>query len=380
MRSDRAGRPSSLLPATARAASPFWRWLPLLPLAASPQPLTLGEGGTPLVESRRWPGRVWWKDESQNPTGSQKDRPLALAVADARGRGARLVAAFSAGSVGLSAAAYAARAGLPCAILMSDGVPEGRVAPLAALGARLLEVPVGIDEGIAALSRLGGRHGIYVASTTRAANAVQAEAGRTIAFEVVEDLGRAPDRIVVPVGGGGTVAAIHDGFAQLLAAGVTDRLPQVVAVVPDRYDLLARALATNVGSWEGFAALPPPAGGPTVLNKIAHAHAPDGVHALRALRESNGRVLAFSDEEALAAVPEVGASEGLYLEPSSAIAWPALRALEAENALVGGVTVALACGSGFRETHVLTGRGRTPRESLPLDAMEGRLARLAEAP
>lgn len=365
------------LPRRDSAPSPFWRWAPLLPLPAVP-PLTLGEGGTPLLPSARWPGRVWWKDETRNPTGSQKDRPLALAAAHARAGGARLLAAFSAGSVGLSAAAYAARAGLPCAILMSEGVPEARVAPLAALGARLLEVPADIDAGIAALSRFAGRGGIAVASTTRAANPVQAEAGRTLAFEILEDLGRAPDRVVVPAGGGGTLAALHDGFAQLCAMGLADRLPQIVAVVPHRFDLLARALAAGALTESALDALPPPPGGPTILNKIAHLRPPDAVHALRALHESGGRVLAVSDDAALSAVSELGASEGLYLEPSSAVAWRALETLEAEGALASGVTVALACGSGFRETHVLLAGGPIARERVELDALGDRLLALAE--
>jgi threonine synthase len=372
-----AARRLDLLPPAAGALSGFWRWRPLLPLRGLARPVTLGEGGTPLLPSRRFGPRVLWKDETRNPTGSHKDRPLALALTHAVETGARLVAVFSAGSTGLSAAAYAARAGLPCAILMTEGAPAERVAPLSSLGARLIELPVAIDEGIAALAALSGRHGLYVASTTRAANPVQAEASRSLAYEIVEALGRAPDRVVIPVGGGGTVAALHDGFVQLRAMGATDRLPRLIGVVPDRYDTLATALARGVATETEFLALPDPRGGPTVLDKIAHAHPPDGVHALAALRESGGRVMTVSDEEALAAVEAMGTGEGLFVEPSSAVAWVALQRLEAAGALAG-TTVAVACGSGFRETHVLLARRLPARERVGLGDLEAVLARMAE--
>jgi threonine synthase len=329
------------------------RWRTWLPVPQFPDPVTLGEGGTPLIPARSLPG-VFWKAEFTNPTGSHKDRPLALAASHAVATGARTFAVFSAGSTGLSAAAYGARAGLPVAVVMTAGVPAARVRPLAALGARLFEVEAEIDKGIAALGALAGQNGLYVASTTRAVNAVQAEAGRSISYEIVEALGRAPDQVVVPTGGGGTLAAVHAGFVQLLGAGLIDALPRLIAVVPEKYDTLARALAARTFDEASFLALPPPDGGPTILNKIAHDHPPDGVEALAALRDSGGAVLAIPEAEALAAVTELGAAEGLYLEPSSAIALPALRRLSAAGSLgPSSVTVVLACGSGFRETHVM---------------------------
>lgn len=367
------------LQARGQAASGFWAWRDLLPVEGLARRISLGEGGTPLRKARRHAETgLWWKDETQNPTGSHKDRALALAVSDAASRGARLVAVFSAGSTGLSAAAYAARAGLPAAILMTRGAPAARIAPLAALGATLIEVEAEIDEGIARLAALAGQDGIYVASTTRAANPVQAEAGRTLAFEIVADLGRAPDQVVIPVGGGGTIAALHDGFVQARDLGVTDRLPRLIAVVPDRYDTLARALARGTADEAAFLALPAPVGGPTILNKIAHAHPPDGPHALRALRESQGRVLGYPDEAAVDAVLRLGREEGMYLEPSSAILHCALASLWSEGALnPGTTTVAIACGSGFRETHVTMERHPPVRHPIVLDDLGGRLAALA---
>jgi threonine synthase len=343
-----------------------------LPVPTGIQTVTLGEGGTPLLRSRKWPD-TYFKAEFMNPTGSHKDRPLSLAIGRAVSLGAKLITVFSAGSTGLSAAAYAARAGIPCAVLMSRGAPEGRLSPLASYGAQLVEVDADIDSGIRALTALAGRNGIYVASTTKSANAVQAEAGRTIAFEIVEALGETPARVLVPTGGGGTIAAIYEGFVQLQAMGFASHMPRLIAVVPDRYDTLRTALRDGV-SEDDFFSLPSPEEGPTVLNKIAHAHAPDGVGALGALRGSSGSVLAFSDEAALDAVPLVGREEGFYLEPSSAIVRCALEHLDANGGLDDGPTVALACGAGFRETHVMLDRGAVPRRSVRLDDLEATLA------
>ena len=351
----------------------MWRYRHLLPEMGE-DPVTMGEGLTPLVGSRLLPGiDLLWKDETRNPTGSHKDRALSLAATHARATGARTMVVVSAGSTGLSNAAYAARAGLRSVAVMSAGTPRERVYPLHALNSRLVAVDAGMDELIATVTGLAGQDGIYVASTTQSANRIQAEAARTIAFELVDDLGGAPDVLVVPVGGGGTLGAIHRGFVQMLEAGRINRLPQLIAVVPSTYDNLRVAHEAQIGDAAAFFSLPAPTGGPTVLNKIAHDHAPDGIEALRALRESGGAVCSFSDAEAIAAVREIGAADGLYLEPSSAILLPALRELQERGTIRAGQTVvALGCGSGFRETSVML-------DAAPLAVETATLASLAES-
>lgn len=352
----------------------MWRYRELLPQMGE-HPVSMGEGLTPLVASRLLPGvNLWWKDETRNPTGSHKDRALSLAATHARAIGARVMVVVSAGSTGLSNAAYAARAGLQSIAVMSAGVPRERIYPLHAFGSRLVSVDAGIDELIATVTGLAGKNGVYVASTTRSANPIQAEAGRTIAFELVDDLGDAPDVLVVPVGGGGTLAAIHRGFMQMRELGRSTRLPRLIAVVPTRYDLLRTAFLSGIDSAGAFFGLDAPPGGPTVLNKIAHLHAPDGVEALRALRESAGAVYRFDDDDAVASVAEIGAADGLYLEPSSAIILPALRSLLASGEIGAGTNVvALGCGSGFRETSVMIDRMAVPVETATLADLGERL-------
>ena len=333
----------------------MWRYWRTLPVADPDKAVTLGEGGTPLLASRVFENmRVFWKDESRNPTGSHKDRAFTVAATHALEIGARTMAVVSAGSTGLSNAAYAARAGLRSVIFMARGAPRERIYPAFALGARLVEVDAGIDDLIALLGRHASLPGLYVASTTRTSNAHQAEGAKTIAYEIVEDLGDAPDWLVVPVGGGGSIAGIFRGFVELHSAGLVRRLPRLAAVVPSAYDALAAAVARGIDDAEAFAALPYRDDVQTVLTKLSHAHPPDGLEALAAIRASHGTVVALPDAAALDAVGRVGAADGLYLEPSSAIAVPAIERLIADGTIAPGETVvAIACGSGFRETFAI---------------------------
>lgn len=363
--------PASLL------ARSMWAHRARLPIDPSISPVTLGEGGTPLLRSRLTADfAFYWKDETRNPTGSHKDRALSLAATHAVSLGARVMVVVSAGSTGLSNAAYAARAGLASVTLMGRAAPAERIYPAFALGSRLIELDCSIDDAIEGLRHLHGRDGFYVASTTRASNPVQAEAARTIAYEIVDDLGGAPDWMIIPTGGGGTIAAIFQGFADLLAERRIDRLPRLVAVVPSAYDGLRRALSENIRTEAAFAAMPYTDDVPTVLTKLSHGHPPDGMHALAALRASDGVVLAFADGPAIEAVRVIGQADGLYLEPSSAIVVPALDEMVRTGLIERGQqVVALACGSGFRETFVTSAARPHRLERSTLDGLPEALRR-----
>ena len=333
----------------------IWRFWRLLPVFNPGEAVTLGEGATPLVASRLFADlTLFWKDESRNPTGSHKDRALALAVTEARRTGARVSVVVSAGSTGLSNAAYAAHAGLRSVSLMSEGAPDSRVYPLFVYGSHLIEVSAGIDDIIAAARALAGHHGISVASTTRASNPFQTEGPKTIAYEVVEQLGRAPDWVVIPVGGGGTIAGVWRGFLDLQQRGAITSLPRLAGVVPETYNALAVAHARGITTAASFADLPMRDDIPTVLSKLSHAHPPDGVEALAAIRASDGTVVAVSDAAAIDGAMQIARRDGLYFEPSSGVVLPALQRLRTDGVIRAGSTVvAIGCGSGYRETFIL---------------------------
>lgn len=174
---------------------------------------------------------VYWKDETKNPTGSQKDRAMAVAVSAGQQRGARRLIMASTGSAGFACSAYAARAGLDCCIFCPAETAVERLMGMWTYGAHILPVEGSFEELIEIIATARERWGYYETTTYRRANPYQAEAPKTIAYELVEQLGgRAPDAVIVPVGGGGTLAGIARGFAELQGAGVIARVPRLVAV------------------------------------------------------------------------------------------------------------------------------------------------------
>ncbi len=316
--------------------------------------MTLDEGGTPLLRSRSYGARrLWLKDETRNPTGSHKDRALALGINHALTVGAGVSAVVSAGSTGLSHAAYAARAGLTHLALMSADTPVERACPVFALGTKIVMVDAPIDLTIETLEAIAPEIGVYVTSTTRRSNPYQSEAGKTIAYELHEQLGEVPDWLVVPTGGGGTIAAIWRGYQDLRALGLVKRVPRLLAVVPRSYNLIERVFAEGVADEDAFAAMARHDVDPSSLAKLAHIVPPDGLEAVQAIRASDGWAVAVTDDEAFAGQRRIAETEGIYAEPSSGTIIPAIDALIARGRLAADASVvALLCGSGFRETFV----------------------------
>jgi threonine synthase len=334
----------------------MWRYRAVLPVPLDVEPVTLGEGLTPLMRARTDTGcATWWKNEAINPTGSQKDRAMSVAVTRARWLGVGTVFVASAGSTALAAAAYAARAGVRCVVLVGEEASDRRLLPIALLGARLLRVRGTVDDALALLAEAVQRAAIHDVSTTRAGNPAQGEGPKTIAWEIFEALGHAPDWVVVPTGGGGTLSAIQRGFGELAALGRIDRVPRMASYQPAGYDTFLPALAER---WETDAALREhalPSGPPTVQVKIAHTYAPDGAEALAAIRNSGGAALAVSDADALAGVGELASTDGLFVEPSSGGIVDAIRQLVGRGLIASSdEVVGVLGGSGFRELDALS--------------------------
>lgn len=358
----------------------MWRYWRLLPVASVERLATLGEGGTPLLRSRLYGhAQVYLKDETRNPTGSHKDRPLAVAVNHALSLGATTSFVVSAGSTGISNAALAARAGLRSVAIMSSGAPAARVYPLFALGSQLLEVDEDIDALIAQVIEICRTHSLYLSSTSRDSNPYQGEGAKTIAYELVEQLGRVPDWIIVPVGGGGTLAAIWRGFLDLQALGWIDALPKMVGVQPRDYNALEVAMQRGLETWDEVLALDYSAAPPSVQVKLAHGHPPDGMEALEAVRASGGLFLSVTDEEALDAQLSFSRGEGLYIEPSTGVVPAALdRLLAAGQIRPDETVVALICGGGFRETFLTLERRPLQSRLIQVDALAQVLVETAD--
>lgn len=330
----------------------MWRYCPLLPVDPPDGAVTMGEGGTPLLRARSFDEhRVYLKDETRNPTGSHKDRSLSVAITHAKAIGADVSVIVSTGSAGISNAALAARAGMRSAVVMTEGTPPERLYPMFGLGAALVEVKALIDPIVHGVIDVCREHGLYLSTTSRNSNPYQSEGNKTIAFEIVEELGKAPDWVVVPVGGGGTVSGVWRGFQDCQALGLTDALPRMIGVVPRDYNALEVAFERGLNRWEDVLALPYDNLPSSILVKLAHGYPPDGMEALETIRSSTGFFISVTDEEALSAQEACGRREGLFVEPSTgACLAGTTRLMDAGQVRPDDVVVAIVSGSGYRET------------------------------
>lgn len=333
-----------------------WDWAELLPVAASVEPVTLGEGGTPLVQASRDRGvRLYWKNEGANPTGSQKDRAISVAFTQARAIGARRVAVASTGSVGLACAAYAAKAGLSCMILMPRDTPAERLKPMMAFGATVAAVDTSFEAIEKLLHALDGSW--FQASTIAALSPYQAEGPKTIAYEVVAQLGHAPDWFVVPVGGGGTLAGIWRGFQDLARIGRIERLPRMVSVQTETFNALEIAMARGLATMDELAGIAADEALDTIARNLKHGVPPDALGALRALRESDGLAVSVGEAAIRGWHLRLAAEEGIFAEPSCAAAPAGIEKLLAAGRIKpGDSVVALITGSGLREPGALPQR------------------------
>ena len=334
----------------------MWRYRHLLPVCEESKIVSLHEGNTPLQRSRSCDGfEIFFKNETLNPTGSHKDRFLSVGLTKALEFGHKTVMLYSDGSTALSSAAYAAQAGLKSITVVPRGTPDFRLLPLMIYGSPVIEYLGPPAEALDWVHQMSRSLGIYETCTYRRANPYESEGPKTIGFEIFEQLGRPPDWIVVPVGGGATLAAIWRAFSELRSRGLVSKLPRMVAALPAGCDVLGIGLARKIQSEQELMALAPREVPPTIQNKIAMRWPLDGVEAITAMLDTGGLVIQCSDAEALDAQQRLGAKEGIYAEPSSAVALAASRKLlQMQKVSQGESLVAVITGSGFRETGALS--------------------------
>lgn len=308
-----------------------------LPVGADTPVVTLLEGGTPLVPSERLSQEtgclVYLKYEGANPTGSFKDRGMTVAVSRAVERGARAVVCASTGNTSASAAAYAARAGLACAVLVpKGGVAAGKLAQALVAGARVLEVDAGFDQALVLSRELADSHPITLVNSV---NPDRIQGQKTCAFEICDALGRGPDLHLVPVGNAGNITSHWLGYREEREAAHIERLPRL-------FGFQAAGAAPIV--------LGEPLESPeTVASAIRIGNPASWKPAVEAASESGGEILAVTDQEILAAYRDV-AAEGLFAEPASAASVAGLRLLARTGVLErGAVIVCVLTGHGLKD-------------------------------
>ena len=327
-----------------------WRYRPLLPVDRA---ATLGEGATGLHPCERLGGelgipRLYVKNEGENPTGSFKDRGMTVGIAVARSAGSRTVVCASTGNTSASMAAYAARAGLRALVLLPAGkVALGKLSQAVAHGARIAQVEGDFDDAMRLVVELSSKdRGVYLLNSL---NPYRLEGQKTLAFEVCEELGDAPDAVVLPVGNAGNISAIWKGFNEWKALGRARRLPRMLAAQAER----SAPLVTHLRDRSRPCRVEHPE---TVATAIRIGQPVNWRKAVAAVLDSGGEAGTVTDEEILSAQRLLARSEGLFVEPASAapIAW-LLR-----NRPKGLETVvAVATGHGLKDPDALAGAAVT---------------------
>ena len=331
------------------------RYRAFLPVSDATPVVSLGEGATPLVHARRLGEAIGLRNlhlkvEGQNPTGSFKDRGMVMAVAKALEDGARSVICASTGNTSASAAAYAAAAGLECVVVLPAGkIAVGKLLQALVFGARVVAVRGNFDEALRVVRALSEQeeHPITLVNSV---NPYRLEGQKTAAFEIVDDLGRAPDVLAIPVGNAGNISAYWRGFREYHDAGLASSTPAM-------------------WGFQAAGAAPLVAGHPiddpeTIATAIRIGNPASWDLAMDARDASGGRIAAVTDDEILAAYRELARLEGVFCEPSSA-------------ASVAGVTKAAVAGEVDPDALVvcvLTGNGlkypRTAEQGLSVDLAE----------
>src|SRR6266480_2992768 len=310
---------------------------PFLPVDDDTPVVTLLEGGTPLLPaprlSERMGARVLLKFEGLNPTGSFKDRGMTLAISKAVEEGAKAVVCASTGNTSASAAAYAAKAGLTCAVLVPKGkVAQGKMAQTLVHGARVLEVEGNFDAALELARDLADRFPVTLVNSV---NPFRLEGQKTAAFEICDALGRAPDVHCVPVGNAGNISSHWMGYSEYLTEGV-------IAEPPQLFGFQAQGAAPIV---RGAPVKDPQ----TIATAIRIGNPASWGKAVAAATESEGGIFAVTDREILAGYRRV-AHEGLFAEPASAASVAGLLHVHAEGKIPRGATVVcVLTGHGLKD-------------------------------
>lgn len=317
------------------------------------EPVTLLEGNTPLIHSPRlaeWacPGAdLWIKFEGLNPTGSFKDRGMTAAMTQAKHDGAQTVICASTGNTAASAAAYAARAGMRCVVVIPEGkVALGKLAGAIAYGGHVIQIRGSFDDGLRLVRAISETSPITLVNSV---NPARVQGQKTASFEIVDVLGDAPDWLCLPVGNAGNITSYWLGFREYLENGPATKAPRLLgAQAAGSAPILANHA---IESPETFA------------TAIRIGHPARWCEAWNALRESCGQIWAMTDDEIREAYHQVAQLEGIFCEPSSAAGLSALRKSVRSGKLdpSGKRIVVVLTGHGLKDPENATAEAQAPK-------------------
>jgi len=318
-----------------------------MPVGPDTRAVTLLEGGTPLVRAsnlkKLLPGvTVYLKYDGLNPTGSFKDRGMTMAVTAAVSSGSRAVICASTGNTSASAAAYSARAGLDCVVLIPDGkIAMGKLAQAVVYGAKILAIQGNFDDALAMVRKVSDKHGLTIVNSI---NPYRIEGQKSAAFEICDALGQAPDYLSIPVGNAGNITAYWKGFKEYKADGRISALPRLLGFQAEG----AAPIVEN-------RVFPNPE---TIATAIRIGNPASWQPAVAALKESNGAIDKISDREILKAYRLLAGTEGVFAEPASCISIAGLLKAYGEGKIPEGSTVVcVLTGNGLKDPDTAVGLG-----------------------
>jgi threonine synthase len=338
------------------AGNDMFRYDALLPIRRAGTSFPLRIGGTPLYRAERLGESIGLtnlciKDETVNPSASIKDRASAVALQRALETGAETVAVASTGNAGSSAACLAAAMGLGAVVFVPESTPAPKLTQSLAYGATVLAVRGNYDDAYDLCLSAAQEFGWFNRST--GFNPFTREGKKTCSYEIWEQLGRVPDRVIVPVGDGNILSGIWKGWRDLHALGLIDHLPRIDCVQSDASaaisDAVQRIRATNSEpDWSTVTV--DKVNASTVADSISVDRPRDGLAAVRAVIESGGETVTVADDEILAAIPEIAAASGVFAEPAAAAPWAAVKRMSREKIIdPEELVVCLVTGNGLKD-------------------------------
>jgi threonine synthase len=329
----------------------IWRWKELLPIIDDSNIVTLGEGGTPLLRCSHISeilgiNNYYVKNDTLNPTASFKDRSFSVAISKAKEIGVELGLTYTAGNAGASFAAYMAKAGMNCVILVKDWATREKIAMIKIFGQKMAKLAYDSFSEVTTMLE-GAEKNLGVYQFIVFVNPFRHEGNKTYAYEVWEDLdGKIPDVMIHPTSSGGGIYGAYKGFKDLTALGLTNQLPRMIATQPTVSPPIVKAFNEGKIEAERFG---DPKG--TIAQSIgADAPIGKGRRILKCLYETNGRAIAVADEEMLEAMRWLG-QDGIFAEPSAAISVAAAKKLVEKGEVKQEETVvSVVTGSGLKQT------------------------------
>lgn len=326
----------------------LWRYGKLLPVKQEHNIVTLGEGMTPILSLNKLAGKFGFsnllmKDESGNPTGSFKARGISVAISMAKESGIKSCIIPTAGNAGGALAAYAAKAGMECTVVMPKHTPDIFKQECELYGAKLVLVEGLINDCAKKIVEINHNHSFFDMSTLK--EPYRLEGKKTMGYEIAEQLNwQLPDVIIYPAGGGTGLIGIWKAFKEMQTMGwITDPLPRMIAVQSKNCAPLLHAIADPVNWKNNFI---PKA---TLANGLAVPY-PFGMDLmLKVLKDSGGTAYAVDEEDIIKAMKEIARTEGLLISPEGAATWKALKDLNRKNIIKSSEKVLLLnTGTGYK--------------------------------